>query len=348
MPVDLKRFGKIPSSGGLISRLAFARLKQAGIEVTPLLKEAKLTAEEVNDRKARLSVQSQISFVELAADALHDDVLGFHMARDFDVREIGLLHYVAASSDTIGDALQRIVRYSRCVSEGVPLGRAELSDSLVVSFKYVGVPRHLDRQQIEFWVTTVVRECRGLSGRRVVPTSMKLAHRRRDTSSELDEFVGIAIEFGVDVDEVALPRTVKEMPVVTADPYLNELLIAYCEETLGKRALGSGGVLSDVEKTIALLLPHGKARLDEVARRLGISRRTLARQLAAEGVTFTGVLSRLRLDLAQRHIRDPDLSISQIAWLLGYQEVSAFTHAFKRWTGRTPRATRSSEGVARR
>jgi AraC-like DNA-binding protein len=230
----------------------------------------------------------------------------------------------------------------------VPLGRAELSDSLVVSFKYVGVPRHLDRQEIEFWVTTVVRECRGLSGRRVVPTSMKLAHRRRDTSSELDEFVGIAIEFGVDVDEVALPRTVKEMPVVTADPYLNELLIAYCEETLGKRALGSGGVLSDVEKTIALLLPHGKARLDEVARRLGISRRTLARQLAAEGVTFTGVLSRLRLDLAQRHIRDPDLSISQIAWLLGYQEVSAFTHAFKRWTGRTPRATRSSEGVARR
>jgi AraC-like DNA-binding protein len=64
-----------------------------------------------------------------------------------------------------------------------------------------------------------------------------------------------------------------------------------------------------------------------------MSVRTLARRLESEGLTFNGVLDQLRCDLAQRHVRDSTLSISQIAWLVGYQEVSAFTHAFKCWTG---------------
>jgi hypothetical protein len=77
MPVDPKRFWKMPSSDGLVSRLAYARLKQAGIKVALLLKKAKLTVEQIGDRKARLAVQSQIRFLMLAADALHDGLLGF-------------------------------------------------------------------------------------------------------------------------------------------------------------------------------------------------------------------------------------------------------------------------------
>jgi len=74
-----------------------------------------------------------------------------------------------------------------------------------------------------------------------------------------------------------------------------------------------------------------------------MSTRTLTRRLAAEGQTFGQVVDELRTDLAERYLRDRDLSISQIAWLLGYQEVSAFTHAFRRWTGRTPSASRRLE-----
>ena len=347
MPVDQKPTGQMPSAAGVISRIACARLEQAGIEVAPLLKQAKLTAQQINDRGARLSVNSQIRFLDLAADALHDPLLGFHLARDFDIRRIGLLYYVFASSQTIGDALQRMVRYCRTINEGVSIRCVDEGDSFVVSFGYIGVPRHLDRHQIEFWMTTLVRACRELTGCQVVPNSVKLAHRRRGAGSEFDDFVGTAVEFGAGVDAVALPRAVKDMRVVSADRYLNELLIAYCEDALAKRALASGGVPSDVANAIASLLPHGKARLDEVARTLGMSRRTLARRLAAEELTFVGVLNRLRLDLAQRHIKDSDLSISQIAWLLGYQEVSAFTHAFKHWTGKTPRAARAEAGVMR-
>jgi AraC-like DNA-binding protein len=148
------------------------------------------------------------------------------------------------------------------------------------------------------------------------------------------------------MDEVAFPGTVTQMPVVGADPYLNELLIKYCEEARSHREVGRGTFRVGLENAIAPLLPHGKARAGEVARRLGMSPRKLARRLASERLTFVGILAELRADLAKRYLRDEDLAISKIAWLLGYQEVSAFTHAFKRWTGKTPTEARAQKEAA--
>ena len=82
--------------------------------------------------------------------------------------------------------------------------------------------------------------------------------------------------------------------------------------------------------------------VDDVARSLGMSKRTLARKLSDEGLDFTEVLQQQRRDLAVRYLDDPKLQISKIAWLLGFSEVSAFTHAFKRWTGKTPSQMRTS------
>ena len=90
----------------------------------------------------------------------------------------------------------------------------------------------------------------------------------------------------------------------------------------------------------AVLLPHGKAQVSQVAHKLGVSPRTLRRHLASEGLTFASVLNALRSDLAKRHLADRTLSISKIAWLLGYSDVSAFSNAYKRRTGITPQASR--------
>jgi AraC-like DNA-binding protein len=78
--------------------------------------------------------------------------------------------------------------------------------------------------------------------------------------------------------------------------------------------------------------------LPSKAQRLGVSRRTLARRLASEGHTFGEILDRLRFDLAKRYLHEHDLQISNVGWLLGYQETSAFYQAFRRWTGKTPHA----------
>jgi AraC-like DNA-binding protein len=97
-----------------------------------------------------------------------------------------------------------------------------------------------------------------------------------------------------------------------------------------------------VENAIAELLPHGQAAQSAVAKQIGMSQRTLARRLAEEGCSFSELLSKVRRALADRYLMNPSLSISEIAWLLGYAEVSTFTRAFQRWTGASPSATRAS------
>jgi AraC-like DNA-binding protein len=318
----------------------------AGIDVAPLMIKAGVTGKQIEDDSVRLTVKGQIKFVELLADALHDDLLGFHLARDYDPREIGLLHFVLNSSDLLGDALRRAERYSTIVNQGMSL-RVHEGKELSVTFKYVGVERLSDRHQIEFWVAGLVRGCRQLTRRRLQPSYVGFVHRRKGGASELVRFLGCDVEFGAETDEVAFPGTVKQVPVVSADPYLNKLLIKYCEEARSHRKAGRLTFRVGVENAIAPLLPHGRARADEIARQLGMSLRTLERRLSSEGLTFAGILSELRIDLAKRYLREEDLAISKIAWLLGYQEVSAFTHAFKRRTGKSPREARAQEDVAR-
>ena len=92
----------------------------------------------------------------------------------------------------------------------------------------------------------------------------------------------------------------------------------------------------DVERQIEMLLPQGALRIDSVAKALGLSRQTLYRRLKAEGTTFEALVERVRRRLALRFIRDEGLAVKEAAWRLGFAEPSAFSRAFKRWTGKSP------------
>ena len=330
------RFDSLPSAAGGISRLLAARLRAAGIAPKPLLAKAGLTLAQIEDRKARVTVQSQIKFLELAAEALGDNLLGFHLARECELRELGLLYYVLSSSETLAEALRKAVRYSGIVNEGVSM-RIREGRETGIGFHYVNVERRGDRQHIECWLTIIVRLARLLTNRRLVPSRVRVLHHGRKMPAEFRSFLGCDIEFGAGTDEVVFPREVLQLPVVSADMYLNDLLTSYCDETLKHRRDERVATLRlEVENAIAPLLPHGKANAQEIAHRIGLSHRTLARRLADEGLSFSRILHELKLDLATRYLRE-GLSVSRIAWLLGYHEVSAFTHAFKRWTGKSPR-----------
>lgn len=330
---------EIPRATGAIARLAYDRAKAAGIALEPLMKDAHLTVSQLEDPHATLPVRDQIRFLNLVATALGDEFLGFHLAQVPDLREIGLLYYVLASADTLIDSLQRAARYSSMLNGGISVKVVE-SGHITLSLGYVGVNRHPDRHQIEFLLTVLVRICRQLTGLRLQPTRLRLIHLRTDRSAEFAEFFGDDVQFGAAADEITFASRIGGLTVVSADPYLHKLLIAYYEEALSKRLQSRSSFRTRVENAVAPLLPHGKARADEIARQLGVGQRTFARRLSLEGLTFSDLLAKLRFDLANRYLADRNLSISEIAWLLGYQEVGGFSHAFKRWCGKTPRETR--------
>ena len=95
------RLSRLPSTAGIMGRLAYGRAKAAGVAVAPLLKASNLTVEQMDNPRIRLRVRDQIKFLNLVADALGDELLGFHLAQIPDLREIGLLYYVLASSDVL-------------------------------------------------------------------------------------------------------------------------------------------------------------------------------------------------------------------------------------------------------
>jgi AraC-like DNA-binding protein len=336
------RFSSIPTATGGIARAAYARGVEVGLDIEPLLKKSGLSIRQAKNSHFRIAVKNQIKFLNLIADAIPEEFLGIHLAECVDLRELGLLYYVLASSSTLGDALKRFSRYSAIHNEGVQITYRESNNKVSMIFKHIGVARLDDRHQIEFFVVTLLRLCRQLTGRHLSPMAIKLIHRRRQLPAKLKSLFGCSVTFGCELDEVAFAQPLKNTAVVNGDPYLNTLLEKYCEEALSERRVGSHAWQLNVENAITPLLPHGKASMAEIAQRLGITRRTLARRLASEGHTFGEVLDRLRFDLAKRYLQEHDLPISEVAWLLGYQETSAFYHAFKRWTGKTPTQVRAA------
>jgi AraC-like DNA-binding protein len=288
---------RLPVASGGMSRLAYRHARAAGIDLEAELLKAGLTRAQINNPREPIKVRDQIKFLNLVASALDDDFLGFHLAQECDLREIGLLYYVLASSEVLIEALQRGVRYSKIVNEGVSQTCID-GKSIGLSFDYVGVSRHLDRHQIEFWITALVRTCRQLTGFRVVPERIRLVHHRT-AKSDLAEIFGENIEFGASVDDIVFPVSIRNSRVVSADPYLNNLLTSYCEEALVHRRKKPGSFQSAVEN--------------------------------------------LRSDLASRYLLEGHMGVSEVAWLLGYREVGSFSHAFRRWTGKTPREVLRAE-----
>ena len=338
-PDDASAQSGIPYAKGTIARLACAHARKAGLPLPPLLRRANLTAQQIGDPRARLAVRDQIRLLNVIAEELNDELLGFHLAQQCELREFGLLYYVGATSATLHDAVRRTARYSGLGNEGIA---QECIDGrhFGINLRYVGVSRHVDRHQAEFWFTAATRILWRLSGQHFAPRRVRFMHPRSQQTEQLQGFFGGDLEFGAAGDDMIFQKSVGESPVVSADPYLNELLVRYCEEALAQRQSTRGSFRSTIENAIVPLLPHGEVRAAEIARQLGMSQRTFTRRLAAEDINFSSLMDQLRLDLAQRYFADGEATISQIAWLLGYQDVSAFSKAFRRWTGKSPREAR--------
>ena len=116
---------------------------------------------------------------------------------------------------------------------------------------------------------------------------------------------------------------------------LLKILKRHCEQILGARPEVNDWVFQ-VQQVITTLLSSGQCKIDAVAQELGVSSRTLTRRLTEDGLTYKGLLDDVRRKLALQYLKDRRISPKQVAYLLGYSEVSAFYHAFRRWTGSSP------------
>ena len=171
-----RSMGAVPTAGGLAARLAVEELKRREVDPGLLLARCGLSVATL-DRRDRIKVMSQIEFLELASKAVRDEYLGFSMAERVDLRELGMLYYVAASSQRLGDALGRLERYVRVANDALII-RVSKSTPHRIVLTYAGVSRHLDRHHMEFSALIILRLCRQLVGRNFSPLAVKFVHHR--------------------------------------------------------------------------------------------------------------------------------------------------------------------------
>jgi len=333
-------YPRLPTATGFAGRQVLAMLRNHDIDPAPLLERLALSEQALKEDQIRISAAAQARLLEYAAEALHDPALGFHLATQVNPREVGLLFYVASAAKDLGDAMELFARYLRIVNEAVRVKLSRRDSDFVVELHFVGVPRFRAGQNTEFGITVILKSLREITGRNVAPTKITFVHTRSSGFPEFERFCGCPVEFGGSSDRLVFSNRSLALPLITEDIHLLETLRPICDEAAKQRETAPGTLRALVENEAQKLLPHGKARRHNIAKNLAISTRTLARRLANEGTTFEEVVDELRQSLALQYIKTPSISLSQIAWLLGYEGGTSFNHAFRRWTGGPPSAAR--------
>ena len=305
-------------------------------------REARRLSQGTHPRHAGVRLQLyRIGFLNEAARLVGDDCFGFNLGKETDTRELGIIHYVFASSATALDAIKNLVRYHHLVNSTTTLALEETNQQIAIEVKFRLGLESFEKHIAEWGPTTFVAVLRHLTGTHIVPRSLTFTHKRTSSIGKFRTFFGCPVRFGANRQFVAFARNALLSPIHSADKHLLNFLKAFCEEAIGRRKTVSTPTRANVEKALLEFLPNGRATLATVATALAMSPRSLARRLADEGTSYTAVLDELRHDLAIRYLEDSTLQIGHIAWLLGYSEVTSFNHSFQRWTSSSPKMFRA-------
>ncbi|MET0390298.1 MAG: helix-turn-helix domain-containing protein, partial [Polyangiales bacterium] len=206
-----------------------------------------------------------------------------------------------------------------------------------------GAEQH--RHSAEFTLASHVVVASQITQTSMQPTAVEFRHRTPTNIAEHTRIFGVAPSFGHPANALVWQREVLERAVPAADPALSRVVERHARALLAALPDVTRGYADRVRGVLARALESGDASLGHVARELKLSERSLQRRLAAEQQSFDGLLDEVRHTLALRYLADPRLGISELAYLLGYSEASAFHRAFRRWTGSTPAQLRKG-GVA--
>lgn len=330
-----------PGIRTLGASIVMQELRRQGFDVEKIASAARLEERTLNRKDAWIPFCKHAELLEIAAQETGDECLGLRAAMLVDPRDLGAIGYVGLSSRTLGDALVNLKRYLATINEAVRLDLSIEANLARLAFEPVDPSFLRDRQAMEFAAGAHVHGYRFFTRRRIAPLEVQFAHAFAGGAKDQQRLLGCPVSFGRNRSQIILNQQDLALPIDSADDRLLEVLKSHCDEILKQRARDNPQDLARVERCIVDLLPKGEAKARIVAREMGMSERSLVRYLAGMGTSFTEVLGKLRHELALKYLQQSDLNLDHITFLLGYANQSAFSTAFKRATGRTPREMRS-------
>ncbi len=309
-------------------------VQSRGLSAERLLEGRQINLE---DRDARLPESECAALFDRAAALLKDDAIGLHAGEQIRPGHYGALGYVAMNCATLGEALNGLRRYHALVLDVGPMEQAMENGQLVLSWDPdVAEPF---RQLAEYNLAGLVTFARWISGSRNNPLRIDFTYAAPVDLGEHQRVLGCPLRFSQDRYRLLMSVDWLAQPLIQPDAAMRAMMEQLAERHM--QSLTRGDAISDARAAIARQLGEGDVELNAIAAQLHLSARTLQRKLQEANLSFTQLVDDVRRELAERYLADAKLDLVDIAFLLGYSEQSAFTRAYKRWTGRAPAASRN-------
>jgi AraC-like DNA-binding protein len=305
-------------------------MHQLGAALSPVLDECGLPPDALADPEGRIPFAKVGELLHRAADHSGCDHLGLVLGQHFSLDTLGLLGATARCAPTVREALRTIAEHQRLHTRGcliflrVDGTRATLGYS-IYSAETDGAEHIHDG--IAVWMLSTIRS---LTQPSWLPDRIQLARGRPRSIATYRRMLSARLDFDGDCTAVVFDRSVLDLRPPTADPARFERLERQVAEQV-RRSL-----LNELRRALRLEMINGGAMSDRIARTLDLHRRTLHRQLRQQNTSFRRVLDDVRYDTARHLLRLTDMPLLQVATSLGYADVTAFTRAFRRWSGASP------------
>jgi AraC-like DNA-binding protein len=293
------------------------------------------------DPDTRVPIGTVERQLRLAIEITGDVDLGLRAGASMSIGDCSALDYATSTAANVREAVETAMRYMRLANEALRM-RLSLDAERAVLVMDSALPMQrasADFMMAGFYGCHVRSWPHGES--RVVcmfahPKPAQLAAYER-------AFAGATLEFGAPFYGFSFARATLELPLESADPRLHEMATKYASLVLSTLPAEPGTLSAEVRRLLPSELAQGRATAEAMARRLHMSLRTLGRRLEAEGTSYKQILDEVRHKLALHHLSRSDISIPEVACLLGFADVTTFHRAFKRWTHSTPGAYRAAQ-----
>ena len=288
-----------------------------------------------------IACSSFARLLESAAVATGDPSFGLHFGSHSNPKNIGALVYAVLNAPTVAAAFETAGRYLHLHNEAAQVTLSEEDHLGYWSYALKNLDVDKPRQFVEYGMAVALNTLRIMVGSQWSPREVHFSHPAPDIIAEHLKFFGAPVVFAAARNALVMEREFCAQTIPAADPNLFTILSRYLESVLS-HVPKEDQRLASIRRKIAESIKNGRPKLVPVAKAMAWSPRTLQRQLRDCGIDFRTLVDDTRRRFALDYLKDPTNTLTQIAFLLGYSEVSAFNRSFKRWTGKTPLSYRRS------
>jgi AraC-like DNA-binding protein len=311
----------------------FTILEKNGIDVNAFLLAAP-------DKRVPLETVSALN--QRASDLTGDAFIGLHQGEFFTTGLSNILGYVLMNCRDVAEALEKFSKYQQIVDDGRILRCHVVDEQVILQYRMADHYPHDDRHLIDHQIMGMLTYSRILTGREIQCQEVHFIHTAPHDTSEYERLFNCKPHFGSPMNALIFDMAYLSLPILQPNRDLLVVLEGYAQEVLS-RLQADDSHANKVKRVIVNVLRGESPTIGMIASRVNMSVRNLQLKLKEEGTSYSALLSEGRKELAQAYLKDRDVPIDEIAYLLGFSESSVFHRTFKRWTGTTPGIYRRQE-----